>query len=262
MNIENYIQKLDSNQNELFTVLALCSTENLTIKENDKWNILEILEHILITERALLLMILKSSHQLSVDPEIIGDEKLRTILVENSYQKWLSPENFHPKGKLKSIDDFRIAILKHRENFKNQLLLGNLMIDNRKFEHPYLGFMTVIDWLNFIIYHTERHFKQIKDLLINLNSKYMLIIHEVEDYKAWEKVFDKAAKIRKEAGEISYQVLCFQHDKTKVVHFSKWSSHQAAKVFFESPKLVQIRKEAGVKSPEIIYLDEIKSDTL
>lgn len=262
MNINDYIQKLDNTKEQLFGVLETCTNEKLAQNEDGKWSILEILEHILITERALLMMLLKSSHQLSVDPEIIGDEKLRTILVENSDQKWLSPENFHPKGKLKSIDDFRIAILKHRENFKNQLLLGNLMIDNRKFEHPYLGFMTVIDWLNFIIYHTERHLEQIKDLLLNLNSKYVLIIHEVEDYKEWEKVFDNAMKIRKESGEISYQVLCFQHDKNKVVHFSKWSSHHAAKAFFESPKLVQIRKEAGVKSPEFIYLDEIKSGEL
>ncbi len=90
----------------------------------------------------------------------------------------------------------------------------------------------------------------------------MLIIHEVENYKVWETIFDNAAQIRKEAGEISYQVLSFQNDTNKVVHFSKWCSHEAAKAFFESPRLIQIRKEAGVKAPEFIYLDELRNGVL
>jgi hypothetical protein len=36
--------------------------------------------------------------------------------------------------------------------------------------------------------------------------QYVLIIHEVETYTAWKAVFDQAAGIRKQAGEISYQL--------------------------------------------------------
>jgi len=92
--------------------------------------------------------------------------------------------------------------------------------------------------------------------------KHVLIIHEVEDYNAWKKVFDNASAIRKEAGEISYQVLKYDKQPNKIVHFSIWASVEAAKNFFESPKLVQIRKEAGVKSPDFIYLDELETGIL
>jgi quinol monooxygenase YgiN len=92
--------------------------------------------------------------------------------------------------------------------------------------------------------------------------QYVLIIHEVADYPAWKKVFDNAAGIRKAAGERSYQVLKFQHAANKIVHFSGWTSHADARAFFESPKLVQIRKDAGVKSPDFIYLDELEAGTL
>lgn len=91
---------------------------------------------------------------------------------------------------------------------------------------------------------------------------HVLIIHEVADYPAWKKVFDNAAGIRKEAGEISYQVLKYEQEPNKIVHFSVWTSLENAKNFFESPKLVQIRKEAGVKSPEFIYLDELETGVL
>ncbi len=92
--------------------------------------------------------------------------------------------------------------------------------------------------------------------------KYVLIIHEVEDYEAWKKVFDNAVNIRKEAGELSYQVLRHESDRNKIVHFSSWTSLKNAQRFFESPELVRIRDEAGVKSPEFIYLDQLESGTL
>lgn len=92
--------------------------------------------------------------------------------------------------------------------------------------------------------------------------EHVLIIHEVADYPAWKKVFDAAADIRREAGERSFQVLKFQNDSNRIVHFSAWTSIEDARRFFESPRLVRIRAEAGVKSPEFIYLEQIEAGTL
>ncbi len=92
--------------------------------------------------------------------------------------------------------------------------------------------------------------------------QYVLIIHEVENYEAWKSVFDRAAIIRKEAGERSYQVLKYENEPNKIVHFSAWTSILDARAFFESPKLVKIREEAGVKAPEFIYLDQLESGVL
>jgi len=92
--------------------------------------------------------------------------------------------------------------------------------------------------------------------------QYVLIIHEVEDYESWKKVFDNASDIRREAGEKSYQILKYDSDPNKVVHFSSWTSIDDAKRFFESPKLIRIRAEAGVKAPDFIYLEQLESGTL
>lgn len=90
----------------------------------------------------------------------------------------------------------------------------------------------------------------------------VLIIHDVADYPAWKTVFDNAADIRREAGERSYQVLKFDSDPNRIVHFSTWTSHDDARRFFESPRLVEIRRMAGVKAPEFIYLDELEAGVL
>ncbi|MFO1043148.1 MAG: antibiotic biosynthesis monooxygenase [Planctomycetaceae bacterium] len=91
---------------------------------------------------------------------------------------------------------------------------------------------------------------------------FVLIIHAVKDYEAWKKVFDGAAEIRKRAGEQSYQLLKYENRPNDVVHFSKWESLAKARAFFESPELVRIRQEAGVESPEFIYLQQLEAGTL
>ncbi len=91
---------------------------------------------------------------------------------------------------------------------------------------------------------------------------HVLIIHEVEAYPAWKAVFDGAADLRKRAGEISYQLLRYDQDANSIVHFSTWSSLENARRFFESPELVELRRAAGVKAPDFLYLEEIERGVL
>jgi len=91
---------------------------------------------------------------------------------------------------------------------------------------------------------------------------HVLIIHEVESHLAWKAVFDQAADIRKRAGEISYQLLRYDNDANNIVHFSAWASLDHARRFFESNELIEIRKKAGVKAPNFIYLHEIERGVL
>ena len=91
---------------------------------------------------------------------------------------------------------------------------------------------------------------------------HVLIIHEVEAYQAWKTIFDQAAGIRKTAGEISYQLLRYDTNANRIVHFSAWSSLDQARRFFESPELVEIRKHAGVTAPDFLYLHEIEQGLL
>ena len=91
---------------------------------------------------------------------------------------------------------------------------------------------------------------------------HVLIIHEGEAYPAWKAVFDGAADLRKRAGEISYQLLRYDQDANRVVHFSAWSSLENARRFFESPELVELRRAAGVKAPDFLYLQESERGVL
>ncbi len=91
---------------------------------------------------------------------------------------------------------------------------------------------------------------------------YVLIIHAVKDYPAWKTIFDDAASLRREAGEQSYQVLRDEKDANRIVHFSKWASLAQAQAFFESARLVEIRRQAGVEAPVFNYLHSLEQGTL
>ena len=91
---------------------------------------------------------------------------------------------------------------------------------------------------------------------------HVLIIHDVESYPPWKLVFDRAAGIRKAAGELSYQLLRHESDANRIVHFSAWTSLASARSFFESPQLVRLREEAGVKAPDFLYLEQIEQGAL
>jgi quinol monooxygenase YgiN len=92
--------------------------------------------------------------------------------------------------------------------------------------------------------------------------QYVLIVHVVADYPAWKKIFDEHAGTRKAAGEIRFHLLRYDTDKNNIVHFSQWSSLDNARRFFESPEVAEIRRKAGVKAPEFIYLQEIERGEL
>ena len=92
--------------------------------------------------------------------------------------------------------------------------------------------------------------------------QFVLIIHEVVDYASWKKIFDAAADLRRAAGERWYQVLQDAQNPNRVVHFSSWVSLTDAQNFFESPEVAKIRSDAGVKSPEFIYLNQVEAGTL
>ncbi len=91
---------------------------------------------------------------------------------------------------------------------------------------------------------------------------YVLITHAVKDYEAWKKVFDDAAPMRKTAGEQRYFVLRHEDDANRIVHFSQWASIDRARSFFESPELVEIRRLAGVDSPDFSYLRSLDEGVL
>jgi len=94
------------------------------------------------------------------------------------------------------------------------------------------------------------------------DGPHVLIVHEVADYAVWKDVFDRAAHMRRAAGEREYRLLACDDDPARIVHFSRWTDLAAARAFFESTELVEIRRQAGVRAPKFLYLNPLETGQL
>jgi hypothetical protein len=165
MTMAIFIEQLDKNTNDTLEIAKSCSPSELTFKQDGKWSILEILEHIYMTDRIIHVIVSRPSNNLNHTQEIIGNEKIRKIMVDLRGDKIVSPERLKPKGDIHDVATFEKTFFQQRELLKQEIRAGKIVIDNRIHMHLFLGEMTISDWLNFIVHHTYRHLEQIKDIL-------------------------------------------------------------------------------------------------
>lgn len=165
--MEKYINNLEQNTDKLLDTVKDYPIEKLTNRNGSEWSILEILEHIYLTDKVIYSLVAKPSESKSETNEIVGRNKLENILVEQRSQKQQSPDLLKPKGNFKNLNDFNSALTTLRATIKNSISTGVIQLDNRIHNHFILGEMTITDWLNFILFHTERHLQQIKEWNVN-----------------------------------------------------------------------------------------------
>lgn len=165
MTNKSFIVKLDKSTQDFLEILKTCSSDCVHFKNDKQWNILEIIEHIYLTDRVIYTIISSSTETRNSSREIIGDENLQKILVTNWKEKINSPDILKPKGEITNMATLVNLLVNQRELWKDDVLKDKIIIDNRIFVHPFLGKMTVIDWVNFAIHHTQRHIQQIEGII-------------------------------------------------------------------------------------------------
>ena len=166
MNVTAYISELDKNTGDIMQLLKECPEALLEKKQEGEWSILEILEHILITDRVVY-NLLTGPCEPGEKPEVLGAEKLKRYMVDMRSRRAKAPEQLLPKGEIKNNAEFIEQFLKQRAFLVQALETGKIVMDNGTVKHPMLGDLSKSDWLNFIVHHAQRHLLQIQDRLAN-----------------------------------------------------------------------------------------------
>ena len=165
MEIAGYITMLNRNTGELLDLVRNKSDETLNHRSFNSWSILQVLEHLLITERYVLQLLTTPTEKVAPSKVLRGEENLNRILVDLRGRKVKAPDMLEPSGEINDIREFSTAFLKSRATLGQSLENGNITVDERVHAHPVLGDMTVSDWLHFLISHARRHMEQIRDIL-------------------------------------------------------------------------------------------------
>lgn len=162
---EVLFKAIDSNTQLLLDTVRGLSEEQLQRRPAGKWSVLEQLEHIVLTDRVVDLLLMREPNSMAETDTIIGQERLEKIIVTLRARKVAAPDLLLPKGHIKTISAFEEQFTKQREAFKTKVENGQIILNRQSYKHPYLGEMTVIDWYHFIPLHAQRHLEQIKDIL-------------------------------------------------------------------------------------------------
>ena len=164
MEVEAYLIELESSTREALSLARSCTEKQLAYRPEGKWSVLQILEHICLSDAIMIRVIGRPTTTVSEHAELVGDSKLRTTVAQGRAYKITAPEALTPLGAFANIAEFESVFVRQVDEFKHDLTSGKILIDNRTFTHRYFGEMTITDWMNFVIHHTTRHLEQIREL--------------------------------------------------------------------------------------------------
>ena len=84
-----------------------------------------------------------------------------------------------------------------------------------------------------------------------------VVRHQVQDYRAWRKVYDEVAPLQKAGGVIEESVYQIKDDPNDVLVLHRFATRAEADAFFASPELRDAMHRAGVEgAPRIEFWDE------
>jgi hypothetical protein len=156
-------------QTKAFKDIIVAQNDNALLhKAEHEWSIADILEHVIIVEKSVMLTACRLKERNS-NAKNYGQDKLQRILIGLRNKPIIAPSNMQPKSIFNSKTEVIEAFTKQRNTFEDWLITGKIIVDDRTYEHPFLGVMTIEDWMYFIIQHADRHKLQILDR-INLQA--------------------------------------------------------------------------------------------
>lgn len=165
--VEHLIEKISSNTQDCIRFLNACEESALKHHQHATWSAFDILEHLVLTDKMVYIMLRRPSNEQANSTNIIGENILEDKIVQQRNLKLNAPDSLQPKGLYTSRAACEEAFLKIREKYLHDLNTHQIVADNRIYKHPFLGNMTVSDWLLFIVYHNQRHLLQAQEQIKN-----------------------------------------------------------------------------------------------
>ncbi len=162
------VAELKKTQDRLLTVTDGLSAEQLAYKRSpESWSVAECIEHLAISESNLDLMLqgsLKEKPDPSRRAEVqLTDDQVLSMIAERS-TKVKTPEAFEPSGKFGSAEATLEAFQTARQAHIDYVNTTEDDLRNHYSQTP-LGTMDAYQVLMFISAHTERHIRQIEEVM-------------------------------------------------------------------------------------------------
>jgi hypothetical protein len=162
------MQENDQIREELLQSVSGFSDQQLNEGfDNDSWSIMQNLEHLYLME---CLVTTSIYNELNNENSQSTDAKPIHYAVNHS-RKVKAPSILAPSNNFIKLKDIKKKLQESREaltNVVNTISIDSL--DQKSFEHPIFGLLSLTQWITFIGFHEKRHLDQIEEIKQNLNT--------------------------------------------------------------------------------------------
>ena len=162
---------LDNNTRLFLDILDTVPPDKLHQKNaQTAWCIMDCAEHMLICEQGVARAL-----QGAAEPVTDRAPNSKVPDISHSFMDFdkrlrVMGEPDTLEGGYQSTADFSKAFRQNRESVKATLQKEPVDWLCKDMEHPIFGFMTRIEWVYYLIYHTERHLQQINRIEASLEN--------------------------------------------------------------------------------------------
>jgi hypothetical protein len=161
--------QLDNNTALFLDILDTIPADKLTARnQHTQWNIMESAEHVLMIEQSV-----RETLEGKITPVVdrTPDSKVKPIadLFMDLSKRLFVTKPISSKTVYKDIASYSKDFRANRELIKASLD-KNAEMECKAFEHNLFGYLTKIEWIYYLIYHTERHLQQISRIEDNLEN--------------------------------------------------------------------------------------------
>jgi len=157
---------------------TLSALENLLSAFNEKqvnevpfpgsWTAGQLAEHLIMANGGFVEVINGPTTETSKPADIMIESIKKDFL--NFNVKFDSPAFISPKNKEYNRSDLLAKLKEIRSNISDVITKLDLTKTCTSFELPVYGFLTRLEAVYFIVYHTQRHTQQLKNIYSKLNT--------------------------------------------------------------------------------------------
>ncbi|OUS69489.1 hypothetical protein B1748_31410, partial [Paenibacillus sp. MY03] len=164
MDFQQITEKLEETRTELLVILASLNGNHINKqKDLESWSISQVCQHLYITEELYVVAIRKGLK--SKEDSFIANKPVERLLDRSN--KLEAPEIAKPSNEVLEYQ----VIIEKLNNSRQKLheLLSTIedssVLSRRHFVHPVFKEMLLIEWLESLYIHEQRHIQQIKEII-------------------------------------------------------------------------------------------------
>jgi uncharacterized damage-inducible protein DinB len=128
----------------------------------EEWSVAQVLEHLHLVERAVASQIRHGMYEESdrpFDPRPVERTLDRTIKVK------VPNPALEPKNEVQELSELTEKLARSREQLEESLAGFTLdELERKAFGHPAFGMLSLKQWVDFLLFHEQRHLEQIREI--------------------------------------------------------------------------------------------------